>query len=355
MSRTRSNPARQRLQLVAGLLALMTGMGAAAAEVVVVGIPHLRSLEPAPRQSQIESVVDRLAGFAPTLICVEAMPGQSVADLLHRPERTGELLRTFAMEAIRLAPEQQARLSLDAAGAQEAARGLERQPGELDVAARTRLIGLQLASHEPWSAALNWSSLSESEQEEAGKRLGPTAGDRLGTMAASRNEIATVAIPLARRLGHRRLCMADTFIDELDVQSLAGDLLPQIEKPAVREGLERFSRQQAAQWHPEGDQGLVGLLRWTNSDAYAQADRATQWTLFSTLGEGHDIGDRRLAFWHARNAQVAAEVFRGMASAEGGRTLLLIGAAHRPFVEALLASQPWTTVHPAMDYLVEKN
>jgi hypothetical protein len=299
-------------------------------------------------------VVDRLAGFAPTLVCVEAMPGQSVADLLHRPERTGELLRTFAMEAIRLAPEQQVRLSLDARGAQAAARALELQPGELDAAARTRLIALHLASHEPWSAALNWSILSGSEQDGAGKRLGPTAADRLRAMVLSRNEIATVAIPLARRLGHRRLCMADPFVDELDVQLLAGDLLPQIERPDVREGLERFSRQQAAQWQPEDDQGLVGLLRWTNGDAYAQTDRETQWAIFAALGEGHDAGDRRLALWNARNAQVAAEVFRGIASTEGGRTLLLIGAAHRPFVEALLASQPWTTVHPATEYLRER-
>lgn len=343
----RLRPASRRAWIAAVLLALAASVPAVAAEVMVVGIPHLGALDPAPRRMQLDAAVARLGTFAPTLVCVEAMPGERVADFLHAPARHGELLRTFALDAVRLAGEQQARQSLDAAQALDQARVLERQPGALDDDARLRLIALQLAGHEPWSAALNWTLLPEAAQAAADKVLGAVAPVRLRALAASGNEIATLAIPLARQRGHRRLCMVDPFADELEVAPLASGLMPLIDTPAVRAGLDRFQRVQTSQWRADDADGLVGLLAWANGKAFADADRAAQWALFATPGPAHDAGKRRLALWHARNAQIGAHLFRAIASPDGGRTLLIIGASHRPFIESLLASQPWTTVHPA--------
>lgn len=275
------------------------------------------------------------------------MPGERVADFLRSPERHGELLRTFALDAVRLAGEQQARQSLDAAEALDQARMLERQPGALGDDARLRLIALQLAGHEPWSATLNWTLLPEAAQAAADEVLGAVAPARLRALAASGNEIATLAIPLAGQRGHRRLCMADPFADELDVAPLGPALMPLIDTPAVRTGLDSFQREQASHWRANDATGLVGLLAWANGEAFAAADLAAQWALFATPGASHDAGKRRLALWHARNAQVGAHLFRAIASPEGGRTVLIIGASHRPFIESLLASQPWTTLHPA--------
>lgn len=342
---------RARLRRLAVLAALLISPPAYSAEVIVLGTPHLRQLEPAPQSEQIQVVVERLARFEPTLVCVEAMPGAQVAEFARSPERTGALLRRFALDAIRLAPEQQARLSVDAASALDAARVLERSAIPLDDDSRTRLIGLQLAGHEPWSAALNWTALPEAAQAAASRQLGADAVGRLRALAASEGEIARVAIPLARRLDHRRLCMVDSFVDELHANALAGELTPTLERPAVREGLERFARLQAAQWRAQRPDGLATLLAWINSEEFERADRAAQWTVFTTMGEGHDAGERRLAHWHARNAQIAADLFRNVASPEGGRVLLLIGAAHRPFIEDAIASQPWVQVRRAREVL----
>lgn len=345
MSVVRTAPCRA--WIVTALLALATTRAALAADVLVVGTPHLAGLAPAPVPAQLEAAVERLATFDPTLVCVEAMPGERVADFVRSPERYGELLRTFAADAVSLAPEQQMKLSLGAEAALAQARELERRPGELDAPARVRLIALQLAAHEPWSATLNWTLLPADAQATAEEALGDIAAQRLRALAASGNEIATLAIPLARMRGHRRLCMVDAFADELETASLEPGLMPLIDTPAVRARLQRFNHEQAAHWRPADHDGLVHLLAWTNGKAFADADRDAQWTLFATPGDAHDAGKRRLALWHARNARIVAELHRSISSPEGGRTLLLIGASHRPFVESQIASQPWTTLHPA--------
>ncbi len=131
--------------------------------------------------------------------------------------------------------------------------------------------------------------------------------------------------------------------------------MPLIDTPAVRAGLERFQRKQAAHWQSADGIGLVELLAWTNSKAFADADLDAEWALFATPGSAHDAGKRRLALWHARNAQIGADLFRAIASPEGGRTTLIIGASHRPFIESLLASQPWTTLHPAARVLAGRD
>jgi hypothetical protein len=313
---------------------------------MVVGTPHLSALRPEPGPERLREVVERLASWTPTVVCVEAIPGERVRQLAGDPLAWGELLSTFALDAIRLAPEQQARLSVDGATALRLARELETRPS-LTEAERVRLVGLQLAGYEPWSAVLGWTVLAEAERAAAAKKLGRAAAERLATLASARNEIVSLAIPLAARLGHRRLCMADVFVDEVAVQALEKDLAPLLRDPGVAEGLEAFEAARAERWRPGEKDGLVRLLGWMSSPGYAEADRRSQWDLFARDGASNRAGERRLALWHARNAEIAAHVYRAVSGPDGARTLLLVGASHRPFLEAALRAQPWIEVVPA--------
>jgi len=341
-------PSRPRTAVLAAVLGTaLAAFPCAAGEVMVVGTPHLATLRPEPGPERLREVVERLASWAPTVVCIEAIPGDRVRQLAGDPAAWGELLSTFAVDAIRLAPEQQARLSVDGATALRLARELEARPGSLTDAERVRLVGLQLAGHEPWSALLGWTVLTDEERAAAAKSLGRAAVERLGALASSRNEIVSLAVPLAARLGHRRLCMADVFVDEVAVQTLEEDLVPLFRDPGVAKGLEAFEAAKAARWKPEEKDGLVRLVAWMSASDYAEADRRTQWDLFARAGVPNRAGERRLALWHARNAEIAAHVYRAASGPDGARTLLLIGAAHRPFLEAALRAQPWIDVVPA--------
>lgn len=337
--------------LVATVLALALSAPAwvQAGEVMVVGTTHLAQLEPVPDAAQRQAVVDRLAAYAPTRVCIEAVPGARVEGFLADPGYHGELLATFAMDAIRLAGEQQARLRVDGRVARAEASRLALMPA-LDEAQQVRLVSLQLAGYEPWSAALNWSRLAPAQREAAQARLGRVATGRLDTLVASDNEIASLALPLARTLGQRELCSIDPFVDELGVNALAGDLMPMLEDPEIGRGLESFNELQASHWETRHPNGLVSLLAWLNSDAFAQADLAAQWSVFDR-GTGHDAGKRRLMLWHARNAEIVAHLAREMAREDGARVLLLVGGAHRPFLEASLRTLPWVEVRDARTLL----
>jgi hypothetical protein len=333
--------------MLAAALGLPTA--ALAATATVVGVPHLSNLEPGPDAGQLDAALDRLEGFAPTLVCIESVPGERVAEFVRQPAKYGELLRIFALDAVRLAPEQQLRLGMDAAAAAAAAQELARAD-TLDATARIRLVSLQLAAHEPWSAVLNWSALGADERASAVPALGRVAAERLDALLGSQGEVAMLAIPLARRAGHRRLCHADPFVDELAVQELEADLLPLLSRPGLMDAVNAFHAGTAGRWKAGRPEQLLDLLRWTNSDGYAARDRQVQWDIFAEPAD-HAAGNRRLMLWHARNAAIATRILRGLAASDGARVMLLIGAAHRPFVEAALRAQPWLEVVPAMRVL----
>lgn len=327
-----------------------TPVGGMAADLMVVGTPHLATLEPAPGPQQVDPVVDALARFHPTQVCIEAVPGNRIQAFASEPDRYGELLATFAMDAIRLAPEQQARRALAATDARRRAAALADQ-ATLTPADEAMLISAQLASYDPWSAVLNWSRLDETGKNGARAVLGAAASERLEDLAKSRNEIARLAVPLARRLGHRQLCAVDHFEDEIDVAVLADDLQAVLAAPAIGQGVQDFNAWVNKDWPGDPGAGLLQLMRLHNGAEFARRDRAAEWEIFLGGAGEHPAGERRLMLWHARNAAIQLELLRAAAGKRGARTLLLIGAAHRPFLEESLRALPWLTVHPALSVL----
>jgi hypothetical protein len=313
------------------------------ADLMVLGTPHLADLQPAALPAQEQRVVEALAQFRPTQVCIESIPGERIDEYVRNPGRYGELLAMFAMDAVRLAPEQQARRALDAKAARQRAADLAARNAQAP-AEQALLVSLQLAAFDPWSALLNWSRLDEAGKKAARSTLGSQASERLEQLAQSRNETARIAIPLARQLGHRQLCSVDPFADELDVAALADELQPMLADPAIGGNIQRFETWAREGWPSQNDDALLHLLGRYNGAEFAGRDRAAQWDIFLTGTGDHPAGERRLMLWHARNAAIQHELLRAMAGSNGGRTLLLIGAAHRPFLEASLRALPWVTV-----------
>lgn len=50
------------------------------------------------------------------------------------------------------------------------------------------------------------------------------------------------------------------------------------------------------------------------------------------------LGRQRVAAWEAQNLQMAVAIREATAPIAGGRALLIVGAAHKPFIEAYLRS-----------------
>jgi len=180
---------------------------------------------------------------------------------------------------------------------------------------------------------------------------------RLEEMLNSVHEAYSLGVPLARKAKLHQLCTADSQEDEtrgMQVATKHGGVQI-IESPEVQKRFDEHRAIMANAWRPEDGRGaLVALLQYANSDEYEAMDRRMQWETLREMDNEAGAFSRRLMYWHARTAEISAELFRALAQGPDERVLFIVGAAHRPFTEADLRAQPWVEVKPARILLEAK-
>jgi hypothetical protein len=298
--------------------------------------------------------VDALATFKPTQVCVELMSGERIEGLSASPERYGGLLQTVARGTVVVGGAQQRILGIRPAEARKSAEDLVRRWNELGTGDHARLIALQLAGYEFPSAALNWSYLDDTEREKASGILGRDAVEELDRALATGNEAYALALPLARKTGLHLLCTADSLEDESRGIAAAREhgSSALFTQPAFRTRIGELVGRMNAAWRPaDGPAALTDLLRFYNSREFAELDRKLQWETMHESDNEAGALTRRLMFWHARTAELSAELFRALGQGPKERVLFIVGASHRPFAEASLRAQPWLEVVPAESWL----
>ncbi len=76
------------------------------------------------------------------------------------------------------------------------------------------------------------------------------------------------------------------------------------------------------------------VLQW--SPGHQRADVAAQWHLFCRTRLESGLDRARAALWEARNLNIASRIRQASAFHAGGRILVVIGAAHKPFLDQYL-------------------
>lgn len=249
-------------------------------EVLVVGTAHLAGIDWI-QPAHLDGVLDLLARFAPTRIAVERLPPDEVALLLERAAHdrgAQQVLDQFAGPIVTHDRAMQQALGVDRAMARSKAEALLADAGGLAEPARVELVGLLLAAYEFDSAALQWSYPSPEARARAQVVPEPTR-QALDQRLAASDEIAALAMPLARRLGLQRLDPADSQYEAVRTLALPEAALEEASRqawgeewratPAARRMQHLFD--QAAESHD-----MLALLRQLNSEA-VQRDDAMQW------------------------------------------------------------------------------
>lgn len=351
---------RSTRRVATALAAWMVGVCLAtpvvAQTITVVGTRHLTGMEQPPSAEQLAHTIEALSAFEPTQVCVERMSGERIEALVADPARHGATFqskwhgRPLASIIVPTGVALQLLLERRPADAREEASELLVRWDELDTADRIRAIGLELAGFEFHSAVLNWSWLEEAERDEARDELGSDIAEALDEALASVHEVYSLGVPVARKAGLHELCTADSQEDEtagmLAALQRGGEAV--LEDPRVTARVDELLARSEEAWRPESGAGaLTAMLRFFNSDEYAELDRRLQWETLREFDNEAGAFERRLMYWHARTAEISAELFRALAKGPEERVLLIIGAAHRPFTEADLRAQPWIEVEPA--------
>ncbi len=331
---------------------LITAHQGVAQTITIVGTPHINHLQIAPNQEQLEQAIAAMSAFEPTQVCVEMMSGERIEMLNTDPSHYGRLLEGFASAIVWIGTEQQRRLEIRPAEAREEARKMVEKWDQLNGQERGRLIRLQLAGFEFASAALNWSYLTEEEQEGISAGMSKQTREAFQNILNSTNEVFTLAVPLAKKAGLHEICSANSLEDEVagvtHTRRLGYDEISQNEEFQNRIKELRAFLNQSLQ--PEsGPDALVKMLKEYNSEKWAATDRELQWETLHMFDneKGATIG--RLMYWHARTSEINAELYRALAQGPDERVLFIVGASHRPFNEEALRSQPWVEVKPAVE------
>lgn len=327
-------------------------------EILVLATPHLRRLESLDR-SKLEGLLEALERWSPDVIGVEVLPAGDVVAMEALPG-FGPVLDAFAGPAREIGAVAREASGLGwteaAVEADSLLKALRVAPPGGRASIRARLVPRLAAAYRPHSAALQWAYLEEEDPATAA-----TIPDTLRTLLRARldapSEEAAIGLALARRLGHEVVHPIDDHSDKDAYLRMAGALTAELEATqAYRElaesgALEASARRLAAA-HAAGDL-LPHYLELNAPDAQA-ADVDLQWAFFFRTRLPSGLDRTRVAMWEERNHGIAAHVRRITAPIPGGRALVVIGASHKPFLDAYLACGMDVTVVDLAD-IVEKS
>ncbi|MHB1191857.1 MAG: DUF5694 domain-containing protein [Longimicrobiales bacterium] len=315
-----------------------------ASQVLVLGTPHLSGFRDRLGPHHLAPLLDRLASFAPTKIAVESLTPDEVALLVERApsdSAAAQVLDMFAGRTAALGASAQRLLEVDRLEAARRAEAiLEDRPSAMAPPARVELVVLLLAAYEYDSATLQWSYLGTGDRASA-ERIPTEIQEALDAWLASANEIVTVALPLARRLGLQRLHPMDSQLDGVRTLSHPPDALRDLFADPARGAL--MDHDARARGDSIADAALAAgdllpLYGHMNSFEYQRGD-AAQWKWLFQEGTAGRLHRFRYAMWEARNLRQAMHILDVAASADPQRVLVIVGASHKAPVERILATQ----------------
>ena len=341
------------LHLIAALAAALSVGGAAAAQsyhpafdpgahkhtapgapnaVMVLGTPHLATLPESFDPETLAPLLDRLAAWKPDVITVEALSGPQCDFMRHYPDRYRETIEGYCWDP---APARAATgLDVPAATA-EMNRLLATWPAGPTAAQRRHLAAVFLAAGDQGSALVQWLRLSAAERH-AGDGLDAALVARLGELMTRRDETMLVAAPLAARLGLDRVWPVDDHTADApitDQKAYAAAITRAWDNPAA-------ARRSAADRKLEANlatgDALLALYRAENAPDMADLIFASDFGPALDEPSPQAFGRGYVGYWETRNLRIAANIRDILGIYPGSRALVLIGASHKPYLEAYL-------------------
>jgi len=300
-------------------------------EVMVLGSPHLGQLPKPFDPSTLGPLSERLARWKPQAIAIENLSGLQCAYMRSYPQRYRDQVKIYCRDTA--AARAATGLDIVEANAQ-VERLLNAWPAAPTAAQRRSLASLFMAAGEPVSALVQWLRLPVAERQ-AGDGLNGALVDALKKLQARPDEASLIAAPLAAKLGLERVyAMDDHTADTADGDEKAyGEAMMKAwDNPVLAE---RMRTGAALQSHLDTADGVLAIYRAYN--ARGQAGLVFKSDFGAALEEpsAQHFGRRYVSYWEVRNLRMASNIREAMVPS-GIRTLVIVGASHKGYLEAYL-------------------
>ena len=306
-------------------------------QIMVLGTPHLSGTPDGWDPSVLEPLLDRLAGFEPDAIAIEALTGMGIHAMWAYRESYPDVARTYGGRAMVLAGISRITLAMDMPQAEaEVRRTLAAWPTAPTPAQRRRLAALFVAAGDPNSALVQWWRLAPADRI-ADASISALLARELDTYTTRRNENHLIAVRLAVRLGLERVNPTDDQSDEQD-PAMDKEMEAFMSEPWLTEVLTDpdFKALAEASDHLSTPAEALTTYRLLNSAAAGQLDADGQWLNMLNRPSPGQVGRRRVALWEVRNLRMIANIREVAARHPGGRVLVIVGSAHKPWFDAYL-------------------
>ncbi|PAU93838.1 hypothetical protein CK503_09190 [Aliifodinibius salipaludis] len=309
-------------------------------KVLVLATHHISHYEDVFSPTLVDSLVNVLEDYSPTLIGVEVLPGAQIAEMERRGGPYDSWLISFAKEQLKYGSAAQEALDISWRKANMTADSLlgkAQRTQEITDSTRLELINHLLASYRLHTAALQWSYLSEETQSNQSV-ISESAVKGLTETLNAADETASISLRLAHLLNLQRVYPID---DHLEKDSYYSKNDTQLDKELddstvqalrnapylVKQGNLLEQGVEDSTWFP--------LYQYMNSPAFIDRDKERQWrNIF--LETSNKTLRSRLALWEERNLRHAAHIRSATARKPGGRVLITIGASHKSFLDSYL-------------------
>ncbi len=310
--------------------------------ILVLGTPHLSTLKGSFNRMALDSLLVVLQRFRPQVIAVETLPPDVIGSLENEGGAAREVVEWFAGKHIKQGATMQRVLGCSRERAMAVADSLAVLPGRPDINTCLLQVASLLASYDYYSALLQWSYLP-GEYRIHNDVIPDSVSAFLNNDLVNPNEIISLALPLARRLMHQRVVPIDDHTDDQLLLPISDSLTSELQRqPLFQEvaGSRLYASSDSLMKLANSRSNLLPYYLYLNSPEFMSNDISVQWGLFLRTHLHSGFDRYRYALWEVRNLRIAGNVMSAAPLPSQHRVLVIIGAAHKPFVEAYLHQMP---------------
>lgn len=301
-------------------------------EVLVLGSPHLSQLPSWFDAATLQLLNDRLAGWRPQAIAIEALSGLQCDFLRRYPHRYKDSVDSYCPDP---APAHAA-TGLDVVAATvQAEQLLAAWPAAPSASQRRRLAALFLAAGEPASATVQWLRLPEAERQ-AGDGLDAALVKRLHALERRRDESYQIAARLAARLGHERVYPMDDHTSDsviADEKAYGAAIMKAWDNPATEK---RKRMDQALHERLGTPQDVLAMYRAHNAAGIGRLIFDSDFGAALQEPSAQRFGRGYVGYWETRNLRMVSNIRDVLTARPGIRMLVIVGASHKGYLDAYL-------------------
>ena len=314
-----------------------------ASQVLVLGTVHLRTYGENFNHAVLDGLLDVLENYKPDLIGIESLAPIVVRDLVNSGEANSEIIKEFGKRTAEYGNRVRASLHMSwfeaKARTEKLLQDIERAKNNEELnQVRKELVCNFLAANDIYSALLQWSYLPETQRTHI-EGLNKDILDYFSKHIRNPNENTSIGIALASRLNHQRIYPINDHRDKEDFVKVTDKLSNEFENNEYLKSqpwMALYKELKGIQNEAYASGDLLPLYSFLNSEEYVQRDIAGQWQILFKAQLSSGLAQTRVAYWDVRNLGIAANIRRAMALHPGKKMLVVIGASHKGFLDALL-------------------